>query len=140
MQYHLHMENIRHTRNCVYQTAYHLVWCPAYRRALLDEPIKGTLERLFYEIARQKGMEVLAVDLQIDHVHLLVSFPPAMSIADAIKLLKGISARQLRMIFPQLKAMKSDRLWSPSYYAGTAGNVSAATIRSYIENQEQHHG
>jgi putative transposase len=135
----MHMEKIRHTRNCVYQTAYHLVWCPAYRRAVLDEPVKSTLEDIFREIARQKGMEVIAVEVQADHIHLFVSFPPAMSIADAVKLLKGISARQLRMIFPELKRVHPDHLWSPSYYAGTAGNVSAETIRKYIEAQEQHH-
>lgn len=135
----MHMENIRHTRNCVYQTAYHLVWRPTYRRAVLAEPVKSTLEHLFHDIARQKGMEVLAVDVQPDHIHLFVSFPPSMSISDAVKLLKGISARQLRLIFPELKKVHSEKLWAPSYYAGTAGHVSAETIRRYIENQEQHH-
>jgi putative transposase len=85
-------------------------------------------------------MEILAVDVQPDHIHLFVSFPPAMSIADAVKLLKGISARQLRLIFPELrKRTRSDRLWAPSYYVGTAGHVSAGTIKKYIESQESHH-
>lgn len=85
-------------------------------------------------------MEILAVDVQPDHIHLFVSFPPALSIADAVKLLKGISARQLRLMFPDLrKRTRSDRLWAPSYFVSTAGNVSAETIRKYIESQEQHH-
>lgn len=134
------MEKLRHTTGCVYQTAYHIVWRPVYRREVLGEPIKSALEAMLHTIAYQHGMEILAVDVQPDHIHLFVSFPPALSIADAVKLLKGISARQLRLLFPSLKRQtRSDRLWAPSYYVGTAGHVSAATIRQYIENQEQHH-
>jgi len=93
-------------------------------------------------------MEVLAVDVQPDRIHLCVSIPPALAVADAVKLLKGISARQLRLMFPHLrkrtssasqKQTPSDRLWAPSYYVGTAGHVSAEAIRKYIESQEQHH-
>ncbi len=134
------MEKLRHTTGCVYQTAYHIVWRPVYRRDVLKEPVKGTLEGLLHTIASQHGMEIMAVDVQPDHIHLCVSFPPALSIADAVKLLKGISARQLRLIFPDLrKRTRSDRLWAPSYYVGTAGHVSAETIKKYIEAQEQHH-
>src|SRR6266705_2817376 len=97
------MENLRHTSGCVYQTAYYIVWRPVYRRDVLKEPVKSTLERLLHTIAYKNGMEILAVDVQPDHIHLFVSFPPAMSIADAVKLLKGISARQLRLLFPELR-------------------------------------
>jgi putative transposase len=129
-----------HTRGCVYQTAYHMVWRPGYRRDVLQEPVKTTLENLLRTIAHQHGMDVLALDVQPDHVHLFVSMPPTLSIANAIKLFKGISARQLRLMFPALrKRIRSDRLWAPSYYVGTAGHVSAETIRKYIEGQEQHH-
>ena len=129
-----------HTRGCVYQTAYHMVSHPVYRRDVLQEPVKTTLENLFHTIAQQHGMQVLAVDVQPDHVHLFVSMPPTISIANAVKLFKGISARQLRLMFPGLrKRTRSDRLWAPSYYVGTAGHVSAETIRKYIEDQEQHH-
>ena len=134
------MVKLKHTRGCVYQTAYHLVWRPVDRRAILNEPVKSTLVDLFYDIARQYGMEIYAVEVQPDHLHLLVSFPPSMSIADAVKLLKGISARKLRTIFPTLKKqVRSDRLWAPTYYVGTAGHVSAETIRQYIEAQEAHY-
>lgn len=134
------MENLRHTSGCVYQTAYHIVWRPVYRRDVLKEPVKSTLENLLQTIAHQHGMEIVAVDVQPDHVHLFVSFPPALSIANAVKLLKGISARQLRLAFPEMKKRtRSDRLWAPSSYVGTAGHVSAETIKRDIEAQEQHH-
>jgi putative transposase len=106
----------------------------------LQSPIKETRESLLYSIAHQHGMEILAVDVQLDHLHLFVSFPPSMSISQAVKPFKGISARQLRLGFPDLrKRTRSDRLWAPSYYVGTAGHVSSDIIRKYIEAQEQHH-
>jgi putative transposase len=117
-----------------------MVWRPVYRRDVLREPIKTTLENLLHVIAKQHGMTVLAVDVQPDHVHLFVSMPPTISIADGVKLFKGISARQLRLMYPDIrKRTRSDRLWAPSYYAGTAGHVSAETIKKYIESQESHH-
>lgn len=129
-----------HTRGCIYQTAYHMVWRPVYRRDVLQEPVKTTLESLLHTIAHQHRMEVLAVDVQPDHVHLFVSMPPTISIADAVKLFKGISARQLRLMYPDLrKRTRSDRLWAPSYFVSTAGNASAETIRKYIESQDTHH-
>ena len=134
------MVTLKHTTSCVYQTAYHIVWRPVYRRDVLKEPVQSTLENLLHTIARQNGMEILVVDVQPDHIHLFVSFPPAMSIANAVKPLKGISARQLRLMFPDLrKRTRSDRLWAPSYSVGTAGHVSAETIQQSIEAQEQHH-
>ena len=136
----MHMNNLTHTRGCVYQTAYHMVWRPVYRRDVLQSPIKETLENLLHVIAEHHGMVVLAVDVQPDHVHLFVSMPPTLSIANAVKLFKGISARHLRLMYPALrKRTRTDRLWAPSYFVSTAGNVSAETIRRYIESQEQHH-
>jgi putative transposase len=70
-----------------------MVWRPGYRRDVLKEPVKTTLENLLHAIADQHGMAVLAVDVQPDHVHLFVSMPPTISIVDAVKLFKSISAR-----------------------------------------------
>lgn len=134
------MVNLKYTIGCVYQTAYHIAWRPVYRRSVLAEPVKSTLENMLHTIAHQHGMEVRAVDVQPDYLHVFVSIPPALSVANAVKLLKGISARQLRLLFPDLrKRTRSDRLWASSYYVGTAGHVSAETIQKYIEGQEQHH-
>jgi putative transposase len=98
-------------------------------------------------------MEILVVDVQPNHIRLFVSCRTAMSIANAVKLLQGISARQPRLMFSALQKRngrsgplptqsqrtRSDRLWAPSYYVGTAEHVSAETIRKYIEAQETHH-
>ena len=131
------MVDIVYQRNCVYQTAYHVVWCPKYRKQILVGPVSVALDAMIEEICAARGWKVIAKEIQPDHIHLFLSFPPSESIADAVKILKGSTARKLFAVFPGLKSrLREGHLWSPSYYAGTAGNVSAETIRRYIERTE----
>ena len=131
------MVEVVFSRNCVYQTAYHVVWCPKYRRSILTGDVARTLDALLGEICSDRGFVVLSKEIQPDHVHLFLSFPPSHSIADVVRLLKGATARKLFVAHPELKdALWDGHLWSPSYYVGTAGNVSAETIRKYIERTE----
>src|SRR2546422_430142 len=105
------MHKLIHTRGCVYKEAYHIVWRQLYRHRVLQEPAKTTWENLLHTIAHQNGMDVLAVNVQPDYVHLCVSMPPTLSIAQAVKLLKDIAALQLLLMFPALrKRTRSDRL------------------------------
>lgn len=97
----------------MYQTAYHVIWCPKYRK------------------------QILTLEIQPDHIHLFVTIPPSLAVADAVKILKGSTAGKLFAAFQALKdLLYGGHLWSPSYYVGTAGNVSAETIRHYIERTE----
>lgn len=131
------MTEIVYDRNCVYQTAYHAVWCPKYRKSILTGPIASATKQMIEAICRQRQWRILALEIQPDHIDLFVSIPPATSVADAIKILKGSTARKLFVIFPELKKqLWGGHLWSPSYYVGTAGNVSSETIQKYIERTE----
>ena len=131
------MLEIVYDRNCVYQIAYHVVWCPKYRKSILIGPIADETKRLIEGICLQRNWSVLALEVQPDHIHLFISIPPATSVADAIKILKGSTARKLFVKFPELKKqLCGGHLWSPSYYVGTAGNVSSETIQKYIERTE----
>ncbi len=131
------MTEIRHSRNCVYQTAYHVVWCPTYRKAILTGNVGEEAGRLLHEICEDRNWPILAMEVQPDHIHIFLSFPPAVSIASAVKILKGVTARKLFQAFPGLrKKLWKGSLWSPSYYVGTAGQVSAETIARYIERTE----
>jgi len=88
-------------------------------------------------ICAERRWQLISKEIQSDHVHLLVSIPPAIAVADAVKILKGTTARKLFQRFPWLKSQLWDgNLWSPSYYVGTAGNVGAETIQRYIERSE----
>jgi|SRR5580700_1543363 putative transposase len=122
-------------RNCLYQTAYHVIWCPKYPDTLTG-PIAAEVGTLLEAVCCERGWPVISKEIQPDHIHLVVSIPPAIAAADAVKVLKGVSARHLFQRFPALKKRRSGHLWSPSYYVGTAGTVSAATIRHYIERAE----
>lgn len=124
-------------RNCVYQTAYHVVWCPKYRRSVLTSTVAESLSALLSEVCEENHWKILNLEIQPDHIHLFVSIPPSKSVSEAVKRLKGTTARKLFLKHPELKKQLWDgHLWSPTYYVGTTGNVSAETIRRYIERTE----
>ena len=123
--------------SAVYNVNYHFVWCPKYRKPIFEEAgIKKFLEDQIATIAETKGYEILALEVMSDHVHLFVSTPPFDSPTDMVKVFKGVTALRLFKKFPELRNKYwKGKLWSPSYYVGTAGHVSAETIQRYIEEQ-----
>lgn len=129
------MENIfvGSTRHPHYQIAYPLVWIPKYRRKVLVSDVEAECKRLIVECCEKHGITILALETDIDHVHLFVSAPPRIAPAWIANLVKGYTRRFLRERFPKLKkACGQESLWTSAYYVGTAGTVSAETIRRYI--------
>ena len=119
----------------VYHIRYHFVWCPKYRRPVLMGAIASRLRELIHEKVAELGGSVLALEIQPDHVHLFVEMPPKWAPAQIAYRIKGYTSHVLRREFPRLKS-RLPSLWSRSYYVGTAGDVSAETIRRYIEAQK----
>ena len=119
----------------VYHINYHFVWCPKFRRPVLAGDIPQRLQALIEGKAAELQGTVLALEIQPDHVHLFVQMPPRWSPAQIAFRLKGYTSHVLRQEFPFLRR-RLPSLWSRSYYVGTAGNVSAATIRRSIEAQK----
>ena len=121
------------TRYTHYSIAYHLVWIPKYRRKILTGDVQAETKRLITECCERQGLTLLALETDLDHVHVFVSAPPRFSPALIANLLKGYSSRYLREKFPRLhKVCGKDHLWTSSYYVGTAGVVATETIRRYI--------
>jgi putative transposase len=121
------------TRYTHYSIAYHLVWLPKYRRHVLTGEVQKEAKRLITEWCEQQGLTLLAMETDVDHVHVFVSALPRFSPALIANLLKGHSSRYLREQFSHLKKVcGKDHLWASSYYVGTAGTVSAETIKRYI--------
>lgn len=118
------------TRHSRYNIYYHLVWIPKYRGKILGEPTKTRLDIILREIAKEKGLEVSALEIMSDHIHLFVSSPPQNSPSLIINWFKGISARLYNYRFKD-----SHIQWTNAYYVGTAGTVSKETIQKYIEGQ-----
>lgn len=121
------------TRYTHYSIAYHLVWIPKYRRRILTGEVQVETKRLIAACCEKQGLTLLAMETDIDHIHVFVSAPPRFSPALIANLLKGYSSRFLRERFPHLKKVcGKDHLWTSSYYVGTAGSVSAETMTRYI--------
>lgn len=125
----------KRTRHATYNINYHLVWCPKYRRPVLAGEVGARLSELLPEYVRELDGEVLDLVVMPDHVHLFASFPPTLAINQIMYRLKGATSRQLRKDFPHLES-RLPSLWTRSYYAGTAGHVSASTIKRYIDAQK----
>ena len=125
----------RHSRNQVFLINYHLVWCPKRRKKVLIGKIAQRLKEIFNQVAKEKDIDILALEIMPDHLHLFVSCQPQMTIHKIVKAFKGRSSNILRKEFPQL--LKLPSLWTNSYFVSTAGNISNKTIQKYIENQSK---
>ncbi|MBE0674837.1 MAG: IS200/IS605 family transposase [Bacteroidales bacterium] len=121
------MDVIR-TRHATYNINYHFVWVPKFRRPVLDGGIPGRLVELIKEKAAEIGGVVLDITVQPDHVHLFSSFPPTIAPYQIMHRIKGYTASVLKREFPHLNS-RLPNLWTRSYYVGTAGAVSAETIK-----------
>jgi len=125
----------KHSRNQVFLINYHLVWCPKRRKKVLINKIAKRLKEIFNQVAKDKDIDILSLEVMPDHLHLFVSCQPQMTIHKLVKAFKGRSSNILRKEFPEL--LKLPSLWTNSYFVSTAGNISNKTIQKYIENQSK---
>lgn len=132
-------ENLVHSRTCVYNINYHVVWSVKYRRKVLSPEIEAFLKDLVQEIASDKGFVVHLFEVgEWDRCHCFVSAPPKLSITDIMKYLKGITGRKLFQEYPELRDnLWKGELWNHSYYVETIGSVSEENIKRYIEKQSK---
>jgi putative transposase len=122
--------------NVVYSCKYHVVWCPKYRKRVLDGEVYLRLGSLLREKAAQIDVDVIELKIMPDHVHLLIEVDPQFGINKAVRSLKGYSAHALRKEFRHLRS-KLPCLWTNSYFVSTAGGAPLKEIQKYIENQER---
>lgn len=125
--------------NCVYLCRYHLVLATKYRRKIINEGVSEFLRNRLREITEHyPEIEFLEYNHDKDHIHMLVSIPPKMSVGDVVRIVKTNTARKLKVSFPFLKDVYwgTDSIWSGSYFVSTVG-INEAVIRRYIEHQGQ---
>ena len=119
----------------VHLIVYHLVWTPKRRKPILTGPIAQDCRKLIEQQCAEHGWEVIELAVNPDHVHLFVRVWPSDSAAEVVKDCKGLTSHELRQKYPAvLKKLPS--LWTRSYFAATAGNVSSAAIQRYIAAQK----
>ena len=120
------------------QSAYHFVFCPKYRYAIFEDAfLRFACVQIFKRIAEQYGMRIYAIEVMPDHVHLFVELPHTISVAKAAQILKGISSRLLRKMYPQIREKLRKQLWSDGYFFRSVGNVTADTIAHYIRTSQR---
>lgn len=131
--------DIRKGRHCVYDLHAHLVFVTKYRHDVFTDEHLKALERIFSDVCASFDCRLEEFNGETDHVHLLVSFPPTVELSRLVNSLKGVSSRYLRRDYPELARhyWRAQRLWSPSYYVGTAGGAPLDTLKRYIENQNR---
>jgi putative transposase len=131
------MRTPRYRKNagCVSNLHYHFVWCPKYRKPVLVGPVEDALKRLLFEKASELEVEIEAIEIMPDHVHLFVNAPPTEAPQHLANQFKGATSRLLRKQFKSLRS-RLPTLWSRSYYVGSAGAVTEDTVKRYIAQQK----
>lgn len=128
---------IRHGRNCVFNLHVHLVFVTKYRRKVFQKEHIEALKTIFEKVCTDFEAQLVEVDGEKDHVHLLVNYPPKHSVSSLVNSLKGVSSRMLRKNCPEIRSYYwKGVLWSPSYFAASCGGAPISIIRQYIEQQE----
>ena len=131
-------EDLRRGRTCVFLMHVHLVFVTKYRRKVFTKQILDELRIIFTNICTDFEARLVEFEGEGDHVHLLVEYPPKVSVSKMVNSLKGVSSRLIRKKkHPSIQnALWGDNLWSPSYFAGACGGAPLSVIRRYIEQQE----
>jgi putative transposase len=126
---------IRKTTNATYDTQYHFVWIPKYRKRVLQGQLKERLETMICLCAEVNEFEILELNIQSDHVHLLLSAKPRYSPAKIINLIKGGTSRKIREEFPELEEVYwGDSFWADGYFVRTVGQMTQGIVQDYIRS------
>ena len=131
------MAELHYGRGYVYSLQFHIVFCTKYRQPVLTGAVDQTLQETLRNIAIDNGVDIVAMESDEDHIHLLIELKPQHYIPDVIKALKGVSARLLFQKHPELKKTLWDgNLWNPSYFISSVSENTESQIKEYILSQK----
>ena len=120
-----------------YDTEYHIVWITKYRYPVLKGKIVERARYLIRQGCNSMSVSIIKGSISKDHIHLLVSCPPSISVSKLVRQLKVKTSRTLQMEFKELKlGYWGHRLWSVGYFCRSVGTITEKIIKDYIENQE----
>jgi putative transposase len=127
---------IRSGRHCLFNLHVHLVFVTKYRKNIFTKDILQSMRRIFEKITEENDVKLIEFEGEVDHVHLLLNYPPKITIVKLVNSLKGVSSRLLRREYPHLETIYyKGALWSPSYFAASCGGAPLDIIKQYIQNQ-----
>lgn len=122
----------------IYSLQYHIVWVTKYRKKIFKGQIEEDVKGYLLETLSTLSMNVIAMEIMPDYIHLLVDCKPQLCLSDAIKILKGNTARWLFLNHPEIKnQLWGGHLWNPSYFVCTVSERSLSQVTAYINNQKK---
>jgi putative transposase len=129
------MNKFKSNNNIVFDCKYHVIWCPKYRRKVLIGDVEKRLKEILIDVALDTRCEIIEMETDVNHIHILVSVDPQFGIMKFIKRAKGRSSNLLRKEFKHLRT-KLPTLWTNSTLVSSVGSVSLEVVKKYIENQQ----
>ena len=128
----------RKTSHSVYDIKYHIVWITKYRKPVLRGGIGKRMRELIRQTCASLDVYIVKGHISRDHVHLLVSVPPKLSVSELVKRLKGRSSRKMLQEYDELsKEFWGRHLWARGYFVASVGNVTDEIVAEYIEKQSR---
>ena len=118
----------------VYSCQYHVIFCPKYRRAVLEDAVARQLKEMILEKQAEYGYAVMSMEIMPEHVHLLLDVDPRVGINNVVAKIKGYTSHELREEYPWLKK-RLPTLWTRSKFISTVGAVTLDTVQKYIADQ-----
>jgi putative transposase len=129
------VHDFKRLAHAVWDCKYHVVWCPKYRFQIMRNEVGKSMREIIRELCRQKGIEILEGNVQVDHIHLVLSIPPKYAVSHVVGYLKGKSAVAIFDQYAQLKKRYWGRhFWARGYCVGTVG-LDEEMIRKYVRWQ-----
>jgi len=126
----------RKSSHAQYDIQYHIVWTTKYRYKVLNGKVAERARELIRQGCEARGITIIQGTIGKEHVHLLISCPPSLSVSQIAQYLKGRSSRLLQEEFKELKKKYwGQHLWAPGYFCRTVGTVTQEMIIEYIKNQ-----
>ena len=133
--------NLDRCSHSVYSLHYHFVQCIKYRRKVLCDPkLVDFLKTKIHNISETYEVEVLSIECDKDHFHMIFTAKPTLDIPKYINTIKTITSREIRKEFPEVKLLlREDTFWSRSYFLATTGQVTLDILEKYVESQNASH-
>ena len=129
--------DLRHGAHTTWRCQYHLVFAPKFRRKAIYGELRADIGKILRKLCDEKKVEIIEAETCIDHVHMLVSMPPHLSVSQFMGFLKGKSTLMIFDRHANLKYKFGNRnFWATGYYVSTVG-INTATIQKYIREQEK---
>jgi putative transposase len=132
------VSRFRKLSHAIWHCQYHIVWVPKYRYRILTGPVGTEIYKCIQVFSGYKGCEVVELNVQADHIHLIIMVPPKISISELLGTIKGRTAIRILKQFSYLKEKPywGNHFWAPGYCVDTV-DLDAEMIRKYVKHQEK---